>query len=191
MSASSLPPPSSKSPWKIVLFVALGLVGLCLVGCIACWVGAGQGMMEFGTGIAGVETDVRAKYGNDARIEYDTPNNVWTLAVGISGERTPEETREAQDWLWRSYATRTAKAGFPVTRIVIGRPRGQGVDWDEKDVVTVEELVKRTGVAPPVRPWWLPQNPDGGNVRIKVNKTPKDDSEQKPDDASKEDDAPR
>jgi hypothetical protein len=167
---AEIPPNQGSKTLKVVLFVALGLVGLCVVCGVGSWFLFGRQIAGLAMPVVELQGAVNQKYGNSASFELaGTSPEDFTLALGIPGERTPEETAAAQDWLWTTYAKAFSAGGFPVRRLAVGTPRGSGkVRWDEADEVAVEDVIARTNTpAPPVNEL-LAEEMKGNGVKVRI-----------------------
>jgi hypothetical protein len=167
----------SWTPGKIFLVVLLALAGLGLLCCGGVWFVAGDKIMggiRFGVDSNKFVEALREEFGETASFALvNNDQNQFTLAVGVPGELTPERVTEAQDEAWRIAADVFAENGFfPVSHVAIGEPTTSGdansppVNWMQNSV-TVEELVRRTGVARPKIVPFLPENL-GENAKVVV-----------------------
>lgn len=104
------------------------------------------------------------------------------LLIGVTGDLTPERVTELQDKTWKIFAESYHEHGFvPVKELAIGKvatgkdkTSGDISDWSH-NLVTVEELVKRTGVQPPPVSSIVPD----GKGSFEVNVTTGDDEKPK------------
>jgi hypothetical protein len=157
------------TPGKIILLVVGILAALGLLCCGGLWVVYGDKaragwalVRDSSTFVERLQKEfgARSAFG----VEPDDKDQV-ILTIGAEGDLTPERIREVQDKAWKIYAeVFAADGGMPVHALAVGHPTGrkgrktrgfqagQIVEWTA-NIVTVEELVKRTGVAaPPVSP---------------------------------------
>lgn len=161
------------TPGKIFLLVLGILAGLAILCCGAGYLLVGDKVIagiRFGADSAAFVQHLQKDYGNTAIFGIEKNDRAeMILTIGVPGEMTPERVTEVQDGAWKAFGDVFAKNGFlPVKHLAVGKPvagpskqRGAVVEWG-KNVVSVEELVKRTGVAAPPLVKFLPADFDGG-----------------------------
>ena len=179
---------SKWTPGKIFLLVLGILAGLGILCCGAGYLLLGDKIkagIAFGTDSAAFVQKLQKDYGKTAVFGIEKNDRAeFILTIGAEGELTPERVTQVQDGAWKTFGEIFGKDGFlPVRHLAVGRPvpggpsrqRGAVIDWG-KNVVSVEELVKRTGVAAPPLVKFLPAeiNAEGGNVEVKVTTEEKD-----------------
>jgi hypothetical protein len=170
---------SKWTPGKIFLLVIGILAGLGVLCC-------GIGYLVFGDKIVAIykitqdsiafRDRLRKDFGKGAAFGFEkNDHGEMIVTIGAEGELTPERVREVQDGAWKAIGDTYGKDGFlPVKHLAVGKPVPRSgddeemasvVDWG-KNVVSVDELVKRTGVpAPPVAKFF----PTGGkHVRVQI-----------------------
>jgi len=153
---------SKWTPGKIFLLVIGILAGLGILCCGGVYAFWGEEIMS------GVSVTINSgKFAQRLQTDYGktavfgietTAEKEMLLTIGVEGELTPERVREVQDGAWRTYGEVFGKDGFlPIKHLAVGKPltastgqAGAVIDWSA-NVVSVEELVARTGVpAPPM-----------------------------------------
>jgi hypothetical protein len=171
------------TPGKIFLLVVGILLGLGILCCGGGYLLFGEkikSVIEFGTDTAAFVGRLRTEFGDTASFDLvKNDKNDMVLAIGVPGELTPEKVPESQDKAWRAFADSFGKHGFvPVRWVAIGRPivgsgsgkqRGTGVvDWSA-NMVSTDELVRRTGVPAPPLAKFLPEDLDERMHGVKVD----------------------
>jgi hypothetical protein len=171
---------SKWTPGKIFLLIAGILAGLTIICCGAGWLMFGDKIMagiEFGKGAAAYAVRLQKDFGNGAafNIEHNDQGEM-VLAIAVTDELTPQRVTEVQDTAWRSMAECFKDSGFlPVKQVAVGRPSAAGkqrsnapvIGW-AANCVTVEEIVKRTGVPAPPLVKFLPEEFAEGTPGVKV-----------------------
>ena len=171
---------SKWTPGKIFLLVLGILAGLCLVCSVAGYLIFGEkakSIYAFGKNSGEFVQRLQKDYGENAIFGIEKNDRAeMVLTIGVSGDLTPQRVAEVQDGSWKLLGEIFGTDGFlPVRQLAVGHPlkehsggkAGAVVDWG-KNVVDVEELVKRTGVAAPKNVGFLPEEFDGRRMRIKV-----------------------
>jgi hypothetical protein len=173
---------SKWTPGKIFLLIVGILGGLALLCCGGLYLLIGEEV------IAGI------KFGQDSiafveRLEKDLgagttfdiageDQSDMAVAIGITGELTPERIAEAQEKGWKALAESYGKNGFfPIKRLGVGTTRGGrkgkgSVSGWTAHVVSVDEIVQRTGVPAPPMVKFLPKDFEkggGGGFSVQVN----------------------
>src|SRR5262245_32015118 len=173
---------SKWTPGKIFLLIAGILAGLTIICCGAGWLMFGDKIMsgiEFGKGAAAYAMRLQKDFGTGAafNIEHNDKGE-FVLAVAVTDELTPERVTEVKDTAWRGMAECFKDSGFlPVKWVAVGRPSATGkhrsnapvIGW-AANCVSVDEVVKRTGVpAPPLVKFFPEEFGQGGSgVDVKV-----------------------
>jgi hypothetical protein len=173
---------SKWTPTKIFLLVIGILAGLGILCCGGGWLMWGDKIMSgihFGTNSGEFVRRLQADYGKTAVFGIEKNDKVeFILTIGVEGELTPERVRTVQDGAWKTFGDVYGKDGFfPVKHLAVGRPMknsaGQGgavVDWSA-NMVSTEELAKRTGVAAPPMVKFLPEDFANGRFKVSVSST--------------------
>jgi hypothetical protein len=160
---------SKWTPGKIFLLIAGILAGLTIICCGAGWLMFGDKIMagiEFGKGAAAYAMRLQKDFGNGAafNIEHNDQGEM-VLAIAVTDELTPERVTEVQDTAWRGMSDCFKESGFlPVRYVAVGHPSATGkhrsnapvIGW-AANCVTVDEIVKRTGVPAPPMVKFLPE----------------------------------
>jgi hypothetical protein len=180
---------SKWTPGKIFLLILGILAGLGLLCCGAGWLLMGDKIkagFAFATDVKEFEKSVRTEFGPTAAFDLrDGGNAQFTLLIGVDGELTPQRVTEVQDRAWKLFGEHFAKNGFfHVEEVGVGHPtsgkkrQGKGVkDW-RGNVVATSELIKRTGVAEPPIPNFLPDD-----VKMQISGHSEDEDEAADDEA--------
>ena len=170
---------SKWTPGKIFLLVLGILAGLGILCCGAGYLLLGDKIkagIAFGTDSAAFVQKLQKDYGKTAVFGIEKNDRAeFILTIGAEGELTPERVAEVQDGAWKTFGEIFGKDGFlPIRYLAVGRPvggpgkqRGAVIDWG-KNVVSVEEMVKRTGVAAPPLVKFLPAEMDGNGMKFEV-----------------------
>jgi hypothetical protein len=173
---------SKWTPGKIFLLVVGILAGLGIVCCGGLWLVAGDKIkagITFGTDSAAFVQKLQKDYGKTAVFGIEKNDHAeFILTIGAEGELTPERVTQIQDGAWKTFGEVFGKDGFlPVKHLAVGKPvggagkqRGAVIDWG-RNVVSVEDLVKRTGVPAPPLVKFLPANIDANGTTIEVKAT--------------------
>ncbi len=150
---------SKWTPGKIVLLVVGILAGLGVLCCGVGYVFLGDKIkagFAIGKDTAQFILKLQKEFGPKTVFQPVTSGPAkFILAIGVDEDLTPERVTDIQDHSWRIFAETYAEHGFAqVTNLAVGRPAkgrsGRGaVDGWQDHMVSVEELVKRTGVAAP------------------------------------------
>jgi hypothetical protein len=193
---------SKWTPGKIFLLVIGILAGLGILCC-------GAGYFFLGDKIRSITSIAKdsVAFGENLQKEFGPtamfqllPNGKakFILAIGVEGDLTPERVAQVQNAAWKVFAESYRENGFvPVTQVAVGRPekgvkagRGEVSDW-AANLISVEELVKRTGVAAPPVSAIIPVEHgvvtvqvDGGNAQPDAPKPA--DAQKKPDEETKD-----
>ncbi len=168
------------TPGKIFLVVIGAIAGLGILCCGIGWLLWGDKVMagiSFGKNATVYVQRLQKDFGETAIFGIEKNDRAeMVLTIGVDGELTPERVTEVQDGAWRALGEAFGTDGFlPVRQLAVGRPvknesggqAGTVVEWG-KNVVDVDELVKRTGVAAPKNVAFLPEEFDGKGVKFKV-----------------------
>jgi hypothetical protein len=167
------------TPGKIFLLVVGILGGLALLCCGGVWILFGDKILAgiaFGKDSTAFIERLEKDLGTGATFGIEQNDKAeMVLTVAVKGDLTPERVTEVQDTAWRALSDCFGKNGFfPVKEVGIGRTgastkRGRGVvlDWS-RNCVTVEELVKRTGVPAPPLVKFLPEEFAGNGTGVRV-----------------------
>jgi hypothetical protein len=188
---------SPKTGWsagKIILMIAGILIGLVVLCCVAGYFVAGDQIkagMKFGMDMAAFQKKIETDLGEGA---VAVPQNDM-LMIGLKENPSPERVVEVQDLAWKSFANHFRENGFiPVNTVAVGTVVKSGgnarvKNW-EKNIVTVDELIQRTGVPAPPLVKFLPPEFAEKNVKInvEVNSDDEDDSEDGTEQDGKEED---
>ncbi len=151
------------TPGKVILVVFLVLVVLGVLCCGGGYLLVGdkiRAVMHATADFAAFRTDCATALGPGAAVSVgkDDRRRVGLL-VGVPGDLTADRVRELQDKTWKVYADAFRQRGsaVPVAFVAVGKPvAGESpghedvVEWG-KNLIAVEELVQRTGVAAPPR----------------------------------------
>ena len=171
---------SKWTPGKIFLLIAGILAGLTIICCGGVWLMFGDKIMsgiQFGKGAAAYAVRLQKDFGNGAsfNIEHNDQGEL-VLAVAVTDELTPQRVTEVQDGGWRAMTECFKDSGFlPVKYVAVGRPSGVGkhrnnaavIGW-AANCVTVDEVVKRTGVPAPPMVKFLPEEFASGQSGVDV-----------------------
>lgn len=167
------------TPGKIFLLIVGILAGLAVLCCGGIWLVAGDKIMagvSFGRNAAAYVQRLQKDYGSTAIFGIEKNDRAqMVLTIGVEGELTPERVAEVQDAAWKALGEIFGKDGFlPVAELGVGHPMkpeggeaGSVVEWG-KNVVTVEDLVKRTGVPAPKNVGFLPDEVGGRRMKFEV-----------------------
>jgi hypothetical protein len=180
---------SKWTPGKIFLLVLGILAGLAIICCGAAYLLIGDKVMAgfaFTRDSAAYILRLQKDYGETALFDMVKNDRAeFVVTIGVEGELTPERVAEVQDGAWKALGEIFGANGFlPVKHLAVGRPVAGGgkkggsvVDWGQ-NVVSVEELVRRTGVPAPPLVKFLPEDMENGRVKVKVDvKTGTEDEE--------------
>jgi hypothetical protein len=150
---------SKWTPGKIVLLVVGILVGLVLLcaGLVFVFLGDKiKSVVAIGQDTVVFVAKLQKEFGGTAVFQpVPSGKSKFILAIGVDGDLTPERVLDVQDRSWKLFAESYAEHGFAqVTNLAVGRPAkgrsGQGaVEGWQDHMVSVDDLVKRTGVAAP------------------------------------------
>lgn len=167
----------SWTPAKIFLVVIVVLAGLGIVCCGVGWLLVGDKVVagiKFGVDSGEFVQELRKEFGQKAGFGLvGDDHNAFTLTIAVEGELTPEKVVESQDKAWKIVSDVFSENGFfPIAHVAIGEPGatpGENpppVNWAQ-NMVSVQDLVKRTGIARPKNVAFLPDEL-GADVRIEV-----------------------
>jgi hypothetical protein len=149
-------PSTASKTLKIVLWIVLGITGLCALCCAAVFLfskDARQGVAVAWRHASFIQA-VHKAYGAGTQVSHthrlDESGRESILAIGIPGF-DPEKAAAEQDAVWKLFAENFREGSLPVSHVAVGVPvAGPAmVDWKTEHQVPVEELVRRTGVAAP------------------------------------------
>lgn len=168
------------TPGKIFLLILGILAGLGILCCGGIWLVAGDKIMagiSFGRNAAAYVERLQKDFGETAIFGLEKNDRTeMVLTIGVEGELTPERVALVQDTAWKALGEVFGADGFlPVRQLAVGRPMkqegggksGAVIEWG-RNVVDVEELVRRTGVPAPKNTAFLPEEFDGKQVKIQV-----------------------
>jgi len=173
---------SKWTPGKLFLLVIAVLAGLGILCCGGVYVFWGDEI------VSGVRVTLnsgkfaqrlQAVYGKTAVFGIEqTAQHQMLLTIGVEGNLTPERVRQVQDGAWKTFGEVFGKDGFlPIKQLAVGKPMtasmgqpGAVVDWSA-NMVSVEELVRRTGVPAPPMAKFLPKDLGDGVVKVTVTTT--------------------
>jgi hypothetical protein len=165
-----------RSPLKIVLWVAAGLVGLCCVVCgIASYLVRDE--IAFTFRFAQFVQALQSEFGPGTTLAIRAEAGKSVLAVGIPGFAA-DQAADCQDRLWRRFTEAFADGAPPFDEFAVGEPRAQGgvggeqVRWSPEHAIAVRELAERTGI--PVPP--PAELPEGFRVQVGGGNGPDDDA---------------
>jgi hypothetical protein len=188
---------SKWTPGKIFLLVIGILAGLGILCCGAGYLFLGdkiKTIFSMGKDSMVFAERLKKEYGQAAMFQL-LPNGKakFILAVGVDGDLSPERVAQVQNGVWKIFAETYKERGFvPVTQLAIGRPekgvkagRGEVSDW-AANLVSADELVKRTGIAAPPVSSIVPV--DHGVVSVSVEDDDAKPDAEKPADAQKKTD---
>ena len=163
------------SPGKIFLVIVCVVVGLgilCCGGVFLIWNKEIRATYDVTMDSVAFVQRLQAQYGPSTAFQMlPDGDKQFIIAIGVEGELTPERVAEVQDGVWKILSEVYGKNGFvPVRHVAIGHPSGspgsQAVqDWP-KNMVSAEDLVKRTGIQPPPVMKLIPTSKGGGRIRI-------------------------
>ena len=196
---------------KIVVGIIGGVLVLGLLCCVGGWFLIpkekrnllGEGVLmaqQMTTGIMAYDKGFADDFGDDGRWQLGGGGSDGLLLVGVGAdvELGASTVADLQDRAWQRYANAFASGGMPRTGIAIGRGgartggadshQGKVSDWT-KNVVDVETLVARTGVAAPKASEFFESiedlaegddsvriGTDGNGIRVEVNASSGDDA---------------
>lgn len=199
---------------KIVLAVIGGVLLLSVICCVGGWLLVpeeakkmfGQGVemaQQMAKGVQAFDQGFADDFGEDGRWEFGGAGQEALLLVGVGPDVELDEATvtDLQDKAWTRYASAFAGGGIPVTGVAIGRGgertggsssyQGHVGDW-MKNVVDIEELEARTGVAPPPASEFFESvealERRSGGVQVKVEVEPDEEGPEDP--ATPEEPAP-
>ena len=168
------------TPGKIFLLIVGIIAGLGVLCCGVGWLLWGDKItagIAFGKNAAAYVERLQKDYGTTAIFGIEKNDRAeMVLTIGVEGDLTPERVTEIQDGAWKALGEVFGADGFlPVRQLAVGHPMkqegggkaGAVIEWG-KNVVDVEELVKRTGVAAPKNVGFLPEEFDGRGMNFKV-----------------------
>lgn len=159
---------SKWTPGKIFLLVVGILGGLALICCGIGWLLIGDKIvagMHFASDTADFAQRLQKDVGANTTFDIvaDDPADM-ALAIGVTGELTPERITEVQDLAWKALGAAYGDHGFfPVKRLGVGagkagkKGKGSVSGWSAH-TIAVDDIVKRTGVAAPPLVKFLPEN---------------------------------
>jgi hypothetical protein len=167
----------SWTPAKIFLVVLAVLAGLLILCCGAGWLLVGDKVVagfKFGIDSTEFVQELRTEFGGKSGFALvNDDRNAFTLTIAVEGELTPEKVVEAQDKTWKIVSEVFAENGFfPIAHVAIGEPgtgpgeNPQPMNWSQ-NMVSIEDLEKRTGISRPKTVAFLPDEL-GADVRIQV-----------------------
>jgi hypothetical protein len=172
---------SKWTPGKIFLLIVGILGGLALLCCGGMYLLFGDEAIaawRFGQDSIAFQLRLQQDIGKDTTFDIaaEDPSNI-AVAIGITGDLTEERITEAQDKGWKALSESYAKNGFfPVKRLGVGtsqadrKGKGSVSGWTEH-VVSVDELIQRTGAPAPPQVKFLPKDFDGGGSGVSVKVT--------------------
>jgi hypothetical protein len=171
------------TPGKIFLLVAGILVGLTLLCCGGIYLVAGdaiKGTMALARNSVVCTERLTKEFGDGTTFELVPDGSLFIPAVGVPGELTPERVVQVQDAAWRIIADVHAKDGFvPAFQLAVGKAevgaRGPGrVSGWAANVVSIDDLILRTGVARPPLLQFLPKQLSATGVDARTETRPAD-----------------
>ena len=172
---------SKWTPGKIFLLVAGILAGLALLCCGGIYLVAGgaiKGTIALAKNSITCSERLTKEFGEGTTFELVPDGSQFIPAVGVTGELTPERVAEVQDGAWKIIADVFAKDGFvPATQLGVGNAEATGsgtgrVSGWIKNVVPIDELIRRTGVARPPLAEFLPKRMRTAGVDVRVETKP-------------------
>lgn len=165
--------PSGPGPGKVILIVLAILVGLGAVCCGGMWFLGGNKAWPFVRGQIALQSAAEETLGQGSTIMVmPSDDDDMVLLAGVR-DLDPAQVPEIQDKAWKAYCEAFRDGGLEVRRIGVGTlggaarkdgegaaaepatPGKAGISGWKKNVVKVEDVVARTGVAAPPEAEWL------------------------------------
>jgi len=190
--------PSGARAGKIVLIVVAVLVGLGILCCGGGFLLVGDkvtAMWQFGKASTELATGLQKEFGQGTSMNFIQDEEGMVFVVGIPGGAKPEEVPALQDRAWKVYCEAFQDGGLPIVGLAVGtgtKAGGNLVRRWRKNIVSVEEIAARTGVAAP-GPSKLFEGLDQNELKVQTpgeDDDPEDGGDAEPDGESGGDAAP-